>query len=157
MARGFPRCAGVGFLQRDFHVVAQIRAAAVVLPATAPPAHEVPEQIVEDIGHRGAEVAVEAAAATPVLERGMAEPVVGGPLLRVLERLVGGIDLLEARLGLRVVGIAVRVQLHGELAVGGLQGSRVRIARDTENFVQISFSHLFSRVSLSAPAQGGSS
>jgi hypothetical protein len=50
----------------------------------------------------------------------VAELVVGRPLLRVLQDLVGLVDLLELRLGRGVARVPVRVVLHGELAVGAL-------------------------------------
>ena len=53
-------------------------------------------------------------------ERANAAGVVLLALLRVRERVVGALDLLEALLGRRVVGVAVGVVLAGQLAVGPL-------------------------------------
>ena len=57
--------AGEGLAQRDFHVVADVGAALAPGPltatGTAPAAHELAEQIVEDVRHRGGEVGPEAA------------------------------------------------------------------------------------------------
>ena len=98
--------ADVGFRQGDLEIVAQVGAAlarrARTRPAAAPSAHELAEQVIEDVGHRGGEVGPEAAgAAAAVLECGVAEVIVGGALLRILQDLVGLVQLLEAHLGVR--------------------------------------------------------
>ena len=97
--------AGIGLLERDLHVVAEVAAAlaaGAAAAALAAAAHEVAEDVVEDVRHRGGEIGVEAGAAIgAVLEGGMAEAVIGGPLLRVLQRLVGLVDFLELVLGRR--------------------------------------------------------
>ena len=116
--------AGVGFDERDLEVVAQVGAALArgALALAAPAAHELAEQVVEDVGHRGGEVGPEAAAAAAAaVERGMPEVVVGRALLRVLQDLVGLVDLLEAQLGARVAGIAVGMEFLGEPPVSRLQ------------------------------------
>ena len=59
-------------------------------------------------------------AAHAVLEGGMAEAVVGRALLRVLQRLVGFVDFLEARLGGLVAVAAIGMTLLGETAKGSL-------------------------------------
>ena len=56
----------------------------------------------------------------------MAEAVIGRALLRVLQRLVGFVDFLELVLAGVVAGIAVRVELHGELAESRLELLLVR-------------------------------
>ena len=61
------------------------------------------------------------AAARALLEGGMAEAVIGGALLAVLQDVVGLVDFLEAVLAVLVAGIAVGVILHGELAERGLE------------------------------------
>src|SRR5262249_12215058 len=113
--------AGEGFLQGDRHVVAKIGAAAASLgPPTAP--HEVAEHLIEDVGKAGGgKVEAGAAEATrpgrPVFESGMAETVIGGALLVILEDVVGLADLLELLLGGLVTLVAVRVKFHGQRAV----------------------------------------
>ena len=57
---------------------------------------------------------------TALLEGGVAEAVVGGAL-RVLQDVVGLVEFLEPGLGLLVARVAVRVMLHGQLAVGLFQ------------------------------------
>ena len=56
-----------------------------------------------------------------LLEGGMAVAVVGGALLAVRQMLVGLVELLEARLGLVVAGMAVGMALHRRLAERRLQ------------------------------------
>jgi hypothetical protein len=51
----------------------------------------------------------------------MAEPVIGGALLIVLQDVIGLADFLEFLFGRRVARIAVRMELHGELAIGLLE------------------------------------
>jgi hypothetical protein len=58
----------------------------------------------------------------------VAEAVVGRLLVGVLQDLVGLVDLLELRLGLRVVLVAVGVKLLRLLAVGLLDLVRRRAA-----------------------------
>ena len=69
----------------------------------------------------------------------MAEAVVGGALLRVLQRLVGFVDFLEPVLAGMVAGIAVGMELHGELAERGLELLFVGALLHAERFVEISF------------------
>ena len=76
-----------------------------------------------------------------MLEGLMAEAVVGGALLRVLQDLVGFVDFLELQLGRMVAVVAVGMKLHGELAEGALQRLLVAAARDAQNFVEIAFRH----------------
>ena len=72
----------------------------------------------------------------------MAEAVVGGALLVVLQDVVGLVDFLELRLGLLVAGIAIRMVLHRELAVGLLQVVGARVPRHAQRGVIILFGHL---------------
>ena len=58
-------------------------------------------------------------------------------LLRVLERVVGGLHLLEALLGRRVVRVAIGVVLAGELAVGTLELLVGGLLVDAEDVVEI--------------------
>src|SRR3546814_18186382 len=51
--------------------------------------------------------------------------------------LVGFVDFLEARLGGRVARIAIRMILHGELAVGSLQGCGIGVALDAQSVVVV--------------------
>ncbi len=124
--------AGEGLLEADLHVVAQVGAALAAGAAAAPAAAHA-EQIVEDVGEGRGEVGAEAAGAAgpAVLEGGMAEAVIGGALLGVLQDLVGLVDLLEAVLAVLVAGIAVGMPLHGELAERGLELRRRLAVRST--------------------------
>ena len=75
------------------------------------------------------------AAAPRPLERGMAHVVVGGALLRVLQDLVGLVELLEFLLGVLVPGIAVGMAILGELAVGRLDVLLACAPGKPQNFV----------------------
>ena len=129
------RLAGVGLLQRDLHVVAQVGAALASGAAAAPAAHA--EQIVEDVGEGRGEVGAEAvrrAAHAAVLEGGVAEAVIGRALVGVLQDLVGLVDFLEAMLGVVVAGIAIRMPLHRQLAKRGFDVAVARGALDRQEF-----------------------
>ncbi len=63
--------------------------------------------------------------------------VVAGPLLRIVQEVVGGGDLLEALFGRAVAGVEIGVQLLGELAVGLLDVALRSGLFDAENAVGI--------------------
>ena len=69
----------------------------------------------------------------------MAELVVGLALLGVRQDLVGFFRLLELLLGLWVIRIAVRMELHGQAAVGLLDLVIPGVAVDAEDFVKVAF------------------
>ena len=66
--------------------------------------------------------------AMAVLERGMAETVIGGAPVAVLEHVIGFVDFLELVFAILVAGIAVGMPLHRELAIGGFQFAVIRRA-----------------------------
>src|ERR1700742_1787042 len=76
-----------------------------------------------------------AAAHAALLERGMAEAVIGGPPLAVFQDLVGLVDFLETDLALGIAAILVRMPLHRELAERRLQLAVVGVAFDFEGLV----------------------
>jgi len=115
------RLAGKRFLQRDFHVVAQIRAALASRAAAAAAAHT--EQIIEDVGEGGGEIGaktVRRTHAVALLERGMAKTVIGRALAGIFEDLVGLVDFLEPVFGFGIARVAIGMVLHRMLAKGGL-------------------------------------
>ena len=136
-----------GFLERDLEIVAQVRAAQPRLlppPRRAAPPMKSPKMSskmsdIEEVNSGPKPLAGPRPAA--VLEGGMAEAVVGGALLRVLQRVVGFVDLLELVLGVGIARIAVRVELHGELAVGALERRLVGALRHAQHFVEIALGH----------------
>src|SRR5690606_15786243 len=92
-----------GFFQCDFHIVAQIMsarlAAAAPSAAASPAAHELAEKIVENVGHGGTakatlRTACAEAATHAAVKSGMAELVIGGPALLILQRVIGLIEFL---------------------------------------------------------------
>src|SRR4029077_19569820 len=111
---------------------------------TAPGGAHRPEHLLENIGETAGKSAAEAeiaGTAAAVLKGGMAEAVVGGTLLIVLQDVVGFVQVLELLLGRLVTRIAVRVILHRELAVGALQLLGISRFGDTEDFVKVLFRH----------------
>ena len=135
--------AGIGLVQTDLHVVAQIGAALAAAAASAPTAAAHAEEIVENVREGGGHVAKAAGGArtAAVLEGGMAEAVIGRALVLVLEDFIGLVDLLEADLAALVAGVAIGVPLHGELAEGGLQRAVVGGALDAQDLVVAALGH----------------
>src|SRR5665213_42275 len=76
-----------------------------------------------------------------ILEGGVAEAVIGRALLFVLEDIVGLADVLEALLGLLVARMAVRVAIHGDLAIGLFQRIGRGAFRHAEELVEILLRH----------------
>jgi uncharacterized RDD family membrane protein YckC len=66
----------------------------------------------------------------------------GRALLRVLQRLVGFVELFEALLGGLVAGVAVGVAILGKLAKGCLEVVVARVAFHAERLVVAAFCHL---------------
>ncbi len=132
----------IGLLQADFHIVAQIRAALAAAAASAPAAGHA-EQVIEDVGESRGHVAEAAGAAGTgaALEGGMAETVIGRALVRILQDLVGFVDLLETDLAVLVARVAIGMPFHRELAEGGFQLAVGGGALDLENLVVAALSH----------------
>ena len=124
-----------GFLQRDFHVVAQVGAALAAAAAAALPGHA--EQVFENIGEGRGKAGAEAgaAAAHALLERGMAEAVIGGALVAVLQDFIGFVDFLELDFAGGIARILVRMPFHRELAERRLELGIVRGPFDFQGFV----------------------
>ena len=70
---------------------------------------------------------------------GVAKAIVAGTLLAIGQDGVGFAAFLEALFGLRIVGIAVRMELQRELAIRALDLLIVGGARDAQNFVVVTF------------------
>src|SRR5215213_4209999 len=98
--------AGKGFLEAELEVVAQVGSARRVL-ARAARIHELAEDGREDVGKTVEAAASKRVVAAAVLERGLAEAVIGRALLRVLEHVIGFVDGLETRLGILAAVLTV--------------------------------------------------
>src|SRR5262249_19594567 len=132
---------GKCLFELDLHVVFQVGATLASRAPAAPTTHA--EEIVEDVGECRGELGAETMrpAAAGVFESGVAEAIVGGALVAVLEHVIGLVELLEAMLAFLVARIAVRMVLHGELAECGLElrvGSGTRYPQD---LVVVAFGH----------------
>ena len=99
------------------------------------PAEDVSE-LAEDVVHVHAGTAASCAA-----HARMAEAVVFGPFLLVAQDLIGLGCLLEPPLGIRVIGILVRVVLDGQLPVGLLDVGLAGPSVDAEDFVEVALGH----------------
>ena len=131
------------FLQGDFHGVAQIIAAIdLATAACACAAEHIAKDVAKSFGETAGTKA--AAHATVGVYAGMAVLVIGCALLTVREHLVGLFDLLELLFGFLgfFTLIAVRVVLHGQLAVGLLDFIVRGRLGDAQNFVIVAFGHV---------------
>src|SRR4051794_9917797 len=80
-------------------------------------------------------------AGTAVLERGVAEAVIGGALVAVLEYFIGFVEFAEPVFAFGVARIAIRMMLHGELAEGRLEIDLGAGALNAQDFVIVAFAH----------------
>src|SRR5262245_57337223 len=136
--------AGLGavgrFFERDFEVVAQVRA-----PIDAGAALAAAEDVAEDVGEGiGATAEPGARSRTHAglrIHARVTVLVVGGPLGGLAQHLVGFLGLLEQLLGLGVVRIAVRVVLHGQLAIGLLEIFLRGVPVHAEHLVIVALCH----------------
>ena len=76
-----------------------------------------------------------------LLERGMAETVIGGALVGVLQDLIGLAEFLEFVLGRVVAGIAVGMMFLGERAIGDLHLLGGAGARNAKDLVIVPLAH----------------
>src|ERR1017187_6653343 len=137
-----------GLLEGDLKVVAQVRAVVAAVAAAAPehlvknPASPCapPEHLAKHL-KRVMEPCRAVAPRARTLERGVPEAIVGRPLFRVLQRLVGLGDLLEHLLSLLAARILVRVKLDRLLSIRLLELLLRRSPRDAEKVVIILLGH----------------
>src|SRR5690606_12929476 len=130
------RLAGEGFLERHFHVVAQISATfATARGATAPP-HHVAENVFEYVREAAAGKAATAAHAA-IFKGGMTEAIIGCALLRILEAFISLVDFLEFGFAFGIPRIPVGMILHRKLAERALEFLLVRSLLNAESFVVI--------------------
>ena len=132
-----------GVLKRDIQIVPQVGPTPGAAAGTAPTAHEVTEDFVEDVGKSARKIETLRAPAGPaaILEGGMTVPVVGGPLLIVFENFVGLGRFLEPGFRIGIPRIPIRMELHRELPVGGLNRIRLGVAAHSQDFVIILLIH----------------
>ena len=129
------------FLELQGDVLAQVRTA---LGAGAPASssaekiaetEEVPENLAEIIEDGG----IDASRSSHSTDARMAEPVIGGSLVRIRQNGVSLAALLEPVFRVGIVGVAVRVKLQSQLAVGALDLLLAGPAGNPEDFVVIAF------------------
>src|SRR6202142_2041390 len=125
-------------LQIEFELIAQIGTAKHLRASPLPAGENIAEHLAENIAERIAGAEAAAAAAS---EAGVAELIVYRALLRVGQHLVGLLGLLELVLGLRVVGVSIRMKLHGQAAIGSLYFRLGRTSRQIEELVVIVLRH----------------
>src|SRR5580704_5758903 len=137
--RGFG--AGIGLFQGDLEIEAQILAAHVGASAAAALAAGA-EHLLEDVAEHRTEIealtlerAARTARSRSALEGGRSVAVVGRALLRILQDIVGMIDVLELLLGGLIPRIAIRMVLHGEFAERLLEVVGACRSADSEQLV----------------------
>ena len=133
------------FFQRELHGIAQV-ATTKHLASAARTSTLLAEHIAKNIAKRLGKTtkAFGAGATTHIgVHTGMTVLVVGRALLRVRQHFIGLFGLFEFRFG--VFGgftlVAVRVELHGQLAVGLFNFLFGRVLGNAQNLVKISFGH----------------
>ena len=138
--RGF---SGKGFLQRDLHIVTQVRPAltAVCIAGTAAAAHHLAKNVFKNVGKPAASGKASAATAA-LLEGGVAKTVISGAFLRVFQRLIGLAQFLELAFGARIALVAVGMVFHGKLAISRFQRRIVGAFGNAERFIKVSFGHI---------------
>src|SRR5262249_25519877 len=104
-------------LKRDFHVVAQVRAAFAGRAASATrAAHS--EEIIKNVGKGRCKIGSESrrSGARALFKSGVAEAIIGRAFIDILKNVIGLVDLFEPMLAFLVAWIAIRMVLHRELA-----------------------------------------
>jgi len=104
-------------LQGKLQLIAQIGTAEYPAAAAGTAAKDIPENITKDVAERIGAGTEAAAGCLACLHAGVAELLVGRPLLGVGQNLVGFLGFLKFALGIGVVRIAVRVMLHGQATI----------------------------------------
>jgi len=128
-------------LKIEIDILAQVRTAlgtaALATPASEhlPDAEEVPENVAEILECRG----IKPSSGSCTSNSGVPVPVVESTLLAVSQNRIGFAALLELLFRIRIVGIAVGVELQSELAIGALELLIRSAASDAQDFVVITF------------------
>src|SRR5438552_1950807 len=162
LARNLDRGFGSGrrLFERDFEVVAQI-GAALRTAAAARAAKQVAEaedvaEAAEDVFEAGEDAGIESAAGRRRHAR-VAEAIVGGALVGIGEDGVRLGAFLEALFGLVIAGVAIRVVLQRELAIGALDLALACRALDREDLVVVPLACLRSAHALATLTMAGRS
>ena len=138
-------CAESRFLERDLHVVTQIRATLSIFAVSSDAAKKgfensaanaaAAENFTEDI-----EGIVKSAAKTStLLKRGVSEAIVSGAFVRIHQDVVGLTQFFEFFFGVRVIRVFIRMKFYRELAISAFDLRFGRTVPNSENFVIIAF------------------
>ena len=127
-----------GFFQRDFNIVAQIFALEVLLACPTAAAEHLAENIAEIKAARTAETTEAAGIA---VYAGLAELVVAAAFFAVGKDFVGLLDGFEFLFRFLIVGVAVGMVFHRQLAVGLFDFFIGGIAGDAEGLIVVLIAH----------------
>src|SRR6185312_6349839 len=127
--------------EAPFHIVPYARPPRRVLPGTAPLVHQLAEDGRENVGKTVEPGLRERIAGAAVLESGMAEAIICGALLRVLEHVIGLVDRLEPRFRFLAAVFPVGMMFFRHSAICGLDRGVVRAARDAQQFIIVLLDH----------------
>ena len=130
--------AGSGFFQRDFNIITQVFALEVLLTRATPAAEHLAENIAEIEAGRTAETTKAAGIA---VYPGLAELVVAAAFFAVGKDFVGFLDGFEFLFRFLIVGIAVGMVFHRQLAVGLFNFVVGGIAGDAEGLIIVLIAH----------------
>ena len=133
-------------LECDVEVVAQISAAvdlrATALPTAATTTKDVAKNVTKGIRETTAKPGTRSARTAHIrVNSGVAKAVISFALLRIRQHLVGFFCLFEFIFRLLAIRIAIRMEFHGELAIGLFDFFVRSVLRYTERFVKIAFCH----------------
>jgi len=135
-------CAEDSLFELQGDILTQISAAL----STAAPARTSAENVAEsekvakDVAEVLEDGGVKAAATANTSDARVAEAVVKSPLLAIRENRVGLAGFLEFFFRVRIIGVAIRMKLQGELAVRALDLLVAGAARYAEHFIIVAFS-----------------
>ena len=134
----------IGLFERDRHVVLKVRPPAGLGPRAAAPttkgrAKHLFKDIAKAVKASRSSTAPKGIAATALFKGCVTKLVVGCSLLRIFQRVVGLVDLLEGLFGCLVALVPVWVVLHGQLTKSRLELLLRCGFGDAQNLVVIAF------------------
>jgi hypothetical protein len=139
-----------GFLERDLHVVTQIRAPLSIFGMTGDSAKErfenaaansAPSSAAENFAENIERIVKRTAKTATLFKGSVTEAIVCGAFVRIHQNVVGLTQLLKFLFGMRVVRIFVRMKFDREFAIRAFDLLFRGPAADSENFVVIAFSY----------------
>ena len=127
--------------QGELQGITQIRTPSRATTTTAAATEDVAKNIAEDVTKATTAEAAGSASTGLAIHTGMAELVIGCPLLLIGEHLVGFLGFLELGQRLLIIRVTVRMVLHGQTSIGLFQILLTGILGRPQHFIIITFGH----------------